>query len=44
MPEEPNVRKLDARSLRGLAHPLRMQLLVDWLASLAELLLRPRGL
>ncbi|MCX4859875.1 ArsR/SmtB family transcription factor [Streptomyces canus] len=27
MPEEPNVRKLDARSLRGLAHPLRMQLL-----------------
>ncbi|MFE3030102.1 ArsR/SmtB family transcription factor [Streptomyces canus] len=27
MPEEPNVRKLDARSLRGLAHPLRMELL-----------------
>src|SRR5690242_18100440 len=27
MPEEPNLRKLDARSLRGLAHPLRMQLL-----------------
>ena len=27
MPEEPDVRKLDARSLRGLAHPLRMQLL-----------------
>ena len=26
MPEEPNVRKLDARSLRGLAHPLRMEL------------------
>ncbi|MYT06165.1 MULTISPECIES: helix-turn-helix domain-containing protein [Streptomyces] len=27
MPEEPNIRKLDARSLRGLAHPLRMELL-----------------
>ncbi|MEU6376972.1 helix-turn-helix domain-containing protein [Streptomyces sp. NPDC046909] len=27
MPEEPNLRKLDARSLRGLAHPLRMELL-----------------
>ncbi|WP_369271346.1 ArsR/SmtB family transcription factor [Streptomyces sp. R11] len=27
MPEEHNVRKLDARSLRGLAHPLRMELL-----------------
>ncbi|MFI9831955.1 ArsR/SmtB family transcription factor [Streptomyces sp. NPDC051913] len=27
MPEEPNLRTLDARSLRGLAHPLRMQLL-----------------
>ena len=27
MPEQPNVRKLDARSLRGLAHPLRMELL-----------------
>ncbi|MET7735093.1 helix-turn-helix domain-containing protein [Streptomyces sp. NPDC005402] len=27
MPEKPNVRKLDARSLRGLAHPLRMELL-----------------
>ncbi|WP_424879977.1 ArsR/SmtB family transcription factor [Streptomyces sp. SLBN-8D4] len=27
MPEEPKVRKLDARSLRGLAHPLRMELL-----------------
>ncbi|MFF0017880.1 ArsR/SmtB family transcription factor [Streptomyces sp. NPDC005374] len=27
MPEEFNVRKLDARSLRGLAHPLRMELL-----------------
>ncbi|NEB04846.1 helix-turn-helix domain-containing protein [Streptomyces sp. SID13726] len=27
MPEERKVRKLDARSLRGLAHPLRMQLL-----------------
>ncbi|MFF4033979.1 helix-turn-helix domain-containing protein [Streptomyces sviceus] len=27
MPEEPDVRKLDARSLRGLAHPLRMELL-----------------
>ncbi|WP_371678365.1 ArsR/SmtB family transcription factor [Streptomyces sp. NBC_01276] len=25
--EEPNVRKLDARSLRGLAHPLRIRLL-----------------
>jgi len=28
MPEEPSPRVLDARSLRGLAHPLRMQLLV----------------
>ncbi|WP_043454739.1 ArsR/SmtB family transcription factor [Streptomyces fulvoviolaceus] len=27
MTEQPNVRKLDARSLRGLAHPLRMELL-----------------
>ncbi|MCZ4609091.1 helix-turn-helix domain-containing protein [Streptomyces sp. Lzd4kr] len=27
MPGEDNVRKLDARSLRGLAHPLRMELL-----------------
>ncbi|MBC9725539.1 helix-turn-helix domain-containing protein [Streptomyces sp. TRM68367] len=27
MPEEHSVHKLDARSLRGLAHPLRMQLL-----------------
>ncbi|MFI0515232.1 ArsR/SmtB family transcription factor [Streptomyces sp. WSLK1-5] len=27
MPEEPTTRKLDARSLRGLAHPLRMELL-----------------
>ncbi|MDO0933537.1 helix-turn-helix domain-containing protein [Streptomyces sp. DG2A-72] len=27
-PEEPKVRTLDARSLRGLAHPLRIQLLV----------------
>ncbi|MCX5369598.1 MULTISPECIES: transcriptional regulator [unclassified Streptomyces] len=27
MPEHPEVRKLDARSLRGLAHPLRMELL-----------------
>ncbi|MFC8431574.1 ArsR/SmtB family transcription factor [Streptomyces sp. NPDC057253] len=27
MPEEPKTRKLDARSLRGLAHPLRMELL-----------------
>ncbi|WP_314223259.1 ArsR/SmtB family transcription factor [Streptomyces zaehneri] len=27
MPEQPEVRKLDARSLRGLAHPLRMELL-----------------
>jgi len=27
MPEKPNLRKLDARSLRGLAHPLRMELL-----------------
>lgn len=27
MPEEHKVRKLDARSLRGLAHPLRMELL-----------------
>ncbi|MFF7645952.1 helix-turn-helix domain-containing protein [Streptomyces canus] len=27
MPEEPNLRKLDARALRGLAHPLRMELL-----------------
>ncbi|MFG2377298.1 ArsR/SmtB family transcription factor [Streptomyces sp. NPDC048504] len=27
MPEEHNLRKLDARSLRGLAHPLRMELL-----------------
>ncbi|MCP3765545.1 MULTISPECIES: ArsR/SmtB family transcription factor [unclassified Streptomyces] len=26
-PQEPQVRSLDARSLRGLAHPLRMQLL-----------------
>ncbi|MFJ8086366.1 ArsR/SmtB family transcription factor [Streptomyces sp. NPDC096205] len=26
-PQEPQVRTLDARSLRGLAHPLRMQLL-----------------
>ncbi|CAL9459271.1 helix-turn-helix domain-containing protein [Streptomyces sp. enrichment culture] len=26
-PEKPNVRQLDARSLRGLAHPLRLQLL-----------------
>jgi DNA-binding transcriptional ArsR family regulator len=26
-PEKPKVRQLDARSLRGLAHPLRMQLL-----------------
>ncbi|MER5430802.1 helix-turn-helix domain-containing protein [Streptomyces sp. NPDC002588] len=26
-PREPQVRQLDARSLRGLAHPLRMQLL-----------------
>ncbi|MEW2303391.1 helix-turn-helix domain-containing protein [Streptomyces sp. NPDC006655] len=26
-PEDPQVRNLDARSLRGLAHPLRMQLL-----------------
>ncbi|MGW9493169.1 ArsR/SmtB family transcription factor [Streptomyces prasinus] len=26
-PKEPQVRSLDARSLRGLAHPLRMQLL-----------------
>jgi DNA-binding transcriptional ArsR family regulator len=26
-PAQPNVRHLDARSLRGLAHPLRMQLL-----------------
>jgi DNA-binding transcriptional ArsR family regulator len=26
-PEEPRVRALDARSLRGIAHPLRMQLL-----------------
>ncbi|MFD5740944.1 helix-turn-helix domain-containing protein [Streptomyces massasporeus] len=28
MPDEPAPRLLDARSLRGLAHPLRMQLLV----------------
>ncbi|MFE3856565.1 ArsR/SmtB family transcription factor [Streptomyces griseorubiginosus] len=27
MPEEPTTRKLDARALRGLAHPLRMELL-----------------
>jgi DNA-binding transcriptional ArsR family regulator len=27
MPEQHDVRKLDARSLRGLAHPLRMELL-----------------
>ena len=27
MPEQPDLRKLDARSLRGLAHPLRMELL-----------------
>ncbi|MEV6485099.1 helix-turn-helix domain-containing protein [Streptomyces sp. NPDC051576] len=27
MPEQHNLRKLDARSLRGLAHPLRMELL-----------------
>ncbi|MGX9887140.1 helix-turn-helix domain-containing protein [Streptomyces sp. NPDC002276] len=27
MPEQPDPRKLDARSLRGLAHPLRMELL-----------------
>lgn len=26
-PQEPQVRSLDARSLRGLAHPLRMRLL-----------------
>lgn len=26
-PQDPQVRQLDARSLRGLAHPLRMQLL-----------------
>ncbi|MGR8010271.1 ArsR/SmtB family transcription factor [Streptomyces hypolithicus] len=29
MPEEPNSRKLDARSLRGLAHPLRIRLLAS---------------